>query len=299
MINSPLIIGLGTVVIDHQVILEKFPEADEKTTIGEDRYQVGGPVPTALSVLSRFHHQTHFIGSWGDDHFGDMIEKDFKESEIHYFKECRDPEIQTGFAHVWIDSSTGSRTISCKRPEKEFQLTDQDRDLLRKASLLHLDGWPEKASVEAAEIVRETGGLIVLDTGSIKPSTTSLIPLVHILNCPKHFPEQLFGYDDPIRAGKKLLTLGPEMVTITAGEKGAHLFSNGSHELIESIPVECRDTTGAGDVFCGGLIYALLQNQKPVDATRFACVTAALKCQNIGNRNALPSIDDILQHLTD
>jgi sugar/nucleoside kinase (ribokinase family) len=297
MTSPHLIIGLGTVVVDHQVILQKHPEVDEKTTILSDRYQVGGPVPTALAVLSGFQHKTHFIGAWGKDHFGEMIQNDFNQVGIQYLSEYTSTETQTGFAHVWIENSTGRRTISCKRPDKEFELTTQDREILKKATVLHLDGWPEQASQEAARIVKQNGGLVVLDTGSLKPATKPLLPLVDILNCPKHFPEQLFGEPDPLKAGQELLKNGHQIITITQGNNGAHLFTQDSHHFIPSIQVTAVDTTGAGDVFCGGLIHAILDKQSPEKAVQFASVTAALKCKKMGNREAIPSMDEIKKHL--
>ncbi len=297
MTSSQLIIGLGTVVVDHQVIVHKHPEVNEKTTILSDRYQIGGPVPTALAVLSSFQHKTHFIGDWGKDHFGEMIQNNFNQVGIQYLPECASKDTRTGFAHVWIEKSTGSRTISCKRPDKEFELTTQDRKILSKATVLHLDGWPEQASLEAAKIVKNNGGLIVLDTGSLKPATRSLLPLVDILNCPQHFPEQLFGEPDPLKAGQELKKNGHQIITITQGKKGAYLFTPDSYQFIPSIQVSAVDTTGAGDVFCGGLIHAILNKQSPEKAVHFASITAALKCKKMGNREAIPSMDEIKKHL--
>ncbi len=297
MTTSPLILGLGTVVVDHQVMLEKHPEVDEKTTILSDRYQIGGPVPTALAVLSQFGHRTRFIGEWGEDHFGKMIEEDFQKSGIQFISECSKANISTGYAHVWIEIPTGRRTISCKRPDKQFELSKIDRQFLSEAALLHLDGWPEQASVEAAQIVKNQGGLVFLDTGSMKPATKSLLPLVDILNCPKHFPGQMFQTDDPIFAGQELLKMGPRIVTITLGSEGAYLFTKQNHLIIPSIKIEPIDTTGAGDLFCGGLIHALLDQREPEEAVRFASITAALKCRKMGNREAIPTLSEIQKHL--
>ena len=72
------IFGLGTVVVDHQVVMEELPAADTKGEVITDRYQVGGPVPTALTLLRRLGMQATFLGRWADDPFGEMIERDLR-----------------------------------------------------------------------------------------------------------------------------------------------------------------------------------------------------------------------------
>ena len=76
------ILGMGTVVVDHQVVVRELPEPDAKAEILSDRFQVGGPVPTALALLTRFGASTSFIGKWATDRWGEMIEDDLGQARI-------------------------------------------------------------------------------------------------------------------------------------------------------------------------------------------------------------------------
>ena len=51
------ILGLGTIVIDHVAEVRSLPEADSKTDILSSHYQVGGPVVTALALLSKWGYR--------------------------------------------------------------------------------------------------------------------------------------------------------------------------------------------------------------------------------------------------
>ena len=42
------VVGVGAVVVDEQFFVDRIPAEDEKEKAQSVRYQIGGPVPTAL-----------------------------------------------------------------------------------------------------------------------------------------------------------------------------------------------------------------------------------------------------------
>jgi sugar/nucleoside kinase (ribokinase family) len=66
---------------------------------------------------------------------------------------------------------------------------------------------------------------------------------------------QLTGERNLIRAGTKVLELGPKVVIVKKGEHGAFLFSTYLFHALPAYPVsEVVDPTGAGDTFAGGVM---------------------------------------------
>jgi sugar/nucleoside kinase (ribokinase family) len=59
------------------------------------------------------------------------------------------------------------------------------------------------------------------------------------------------------------------------------------------LPVEVIDTTGAGDVFRGAFIAALLRGDTPADILRFANTAAALSCTRSGAIDGIPAIEEV------
>jgi sugar/nucleoside kinase (ribokinase family) len=57
--------------------------------------------------------------------------------------------------------------------------------------------------------------------------------------------------------------------------------------------VEIVDTTGAGDVFRGALIDALLRGDAPHDILRFANAAAAISCTREGAIGGVPTRQEI------
>ena len=66
---------------------------------------------------------------------------------------------------------------------------------------------------------------------------------------------QLTGERNLIKAGQKVLDLGPKVVIVKKGEHGAFLFSTYLFHALPAYPVsEVVDPTGAGDSFAGGVM---------------------------------------------
>ena len=101
------ILGLGTIVVDHVAEVRSLPEPDSKTDILSSHYQVGGPVVTALALLSKWGYPTSFIGCWSTDELGERIEEDLMKSQIQSGFASVHPSHQSGHAHVWVEASTG------------------------------------------------------------------------------------------------------------------------------------------------------------------------------------------------
>jgi sugar/nucleoside kinase (ribokinase family) len=287
------VIGLGTVVVDHVVVLPRHPDADTKNAMLSDHLQVGGPVPTALAQLRRFGRRCAMVGSWSDDAYGQLIDSDLQAEGIETRFAVREPGGRSGFAHVWVCAETARRTIAYQRTTRTVAPNDLDRSMFAAARAVHLDGWPPEAALAAAQLGREFGCLVTLDAGSPKPGVEALIREVDGLNVPRHFLSQFFGIDDVIEGIRRLLRMGPRIVTVTSGDRGAAVGTADGCCERPAFLVNAVDTTGAGDVFSGALVHSLLEEWTPDRVLEFAMATAACKCQGLGNREALPRLSDV------
>jgi sugar/nucleoside kinase (ribokinase family) len=80
---------------------------------------------------------------------------------------------------------------------------------------------------------------------------------------------------------------------VTLGSKGAMLLENDLLHHVPAFAVDAVDTTGAGDVFRAGFIYALLKGYKLVDVVKFAAAAAAVSCAREGAMTSVPSLADV------
>jgi sulfofructose kinase len=86
---------------------------------------------------------------------------------------------------------------------------------------------------------------------------------------------------------------GPKTSTVTLGPRGAFGCDGREEVFSPSIRIEAVDTTGAGDIFHAGFLYALLGGLPYREILGFANTAAGLSCRGMGGRAAIPTIKAI------
>ncbi|MDG1893227.1 MAG: PfkB family carbohydrate kinase [Verrucomicrobiota bacterium] len=293
------IIGLGTIVVDHQVWLKMLPKPDTKAEVLSDAFQVGGPVPTALTLLSGLGVRASFIGKWSRDDCGKMIDANLDRSGVG--RECSivSSTVRSGFAHVWVEAGTGRRSIAAYRGSHALEPGDLTGVEWTDFQALHLDGWSTEAAIVAAGQMKAAGGRVFLDLGSPKPHLESLVRVTDWLNCPLHLLERLYPGESLEKAGNRLIEMGVAEVTVTHGDAGAWLIGAKGVTHQPAFSIDAVDTNGAGDVFSGAMIYGIMSGWAPEQRLRFASAAAALKCCGLGNREVLPTLERIESFLSE
>lgn len=100
-----------------------------------------------------------------------------------------------------------------------------------------------------------------------RDSLVRLIGRIDLLTLNESEARQLTDEHNLVRAGEKVLQMGPKYVVIKKGEHGALLFSRAGIFAIPAFPLaDLRDPTGAGDTFAGGLMGALARAGRVSDA---------------------------------
>ncbi|NVM22620.1 MAG: ribokinase [Desulfobacterales bacterium] len=85
------------------------------------------------------------------------------------------------------------------------------------------------------------------------------------------------------RAAEVLASFGAKEVVITLGSRGSLIHTGQSLYKIPALaPRKIGDSTGCGDTYMGGYLYARLRGTPPEAAGRFAAAMAALKLEGIG-----------------
>lgn len=91
-----------------------------------------------------------------------------------------------------------------------------------------------------------------------------------------------------------------EIVVIMLGPKGCLIKKGNNYYEVKGIPLkphEIKDTTGAGDLFISGFLYALLQGYDIEKCAKLGCLTGREVCQVQGAEIKNESWDEIKRKL--
>ena len=288
------VIGLGYCSWDYLGILDHIPDFDAPTeSMSDFAISGGGPVATALSALAHLGVRTGYIGALGGDEPGRSALAAFQQKGIDTQRLRVQPGARSAVCFSLVQTKTAKRVILCYRgTTTPLQLDKGDREYIAAARFLHLDGHHMAAAIEAARIVHEAGGTVVLDANRPRPGLEDLLPWVHVLITNSLFPTAYSGESDLETAMGRLLKGGTRLVVTTLGARGCLYRSRDESVRVPGFRVNALDTTGAGDAFHGAFIYGLLRGWPPHRTATFANAVAALNCLALGGRPGLPTLGE-------
>ena len=235
----------------------------------------GGAPANVLAMNARLGGKTAFIGKIGKDGFGDFLRQTLVESGIDVSGLVVDEKIPTTLAFVQLDSK-GDRSFSFYRnPGADVLLTSAEvsRALIDNAAIFHfgsvsLTADPSRtATLEAAQYARQKGKLVSFDP-NYRPllwehpadaveQMQKGVTLADLLKVSEEEMQLITNESDLAHGSKALLEMGPSLVLVSLGAKGAYYRNAVGAGYIPTYDVPTVDTTGAGDAFMGAVHYQL------------------------------------------
>lgn len=288
------------VVVAGEALVDLVPRADGALAPALG----GGPFNTARA-LGRLGHRTAFIGAVSRDQFGDQLAAALADEGV-----LVDGGLRTGrptsLAMAQIDAH-GSASYrfyfegtSAEGLTPEIALAA----LPTNVSALHVGslGLVLKPLADAVEAVvgRLAGKALVMVDPNVRPSIIAdpaghaarllrVVAQSDIVKVSDGDLDVLAPGRSPQDAARDLLALGPRLVLLTLGARGAVAFGDFGACAVEAPAVKVVDTIGAGDTFSGAWLARWLELAEPLsnrdavrEATEFGCRAAAWSCARQG-----------------
>ena len=235
----------------------------------------GGAPANVLAQAALLGSSAAFIGKVGRDGFGTFLEGVLRKNGIDTCGLVASEEAHTTLAFVQLDES-GERSFSFyRKPGADILLREDNVDygLIRQSRVFHfgslsLTDEPARGATRAAvRAAKECGCLISFDPNYRAPLWTSereardailqLLPSADILKVSDEELTLLTGRAD-LESGTALLSsMGPELVLVSLGERGAFFRRGALCGQVPAYQVTAVDTNGAGDAFLGTVLHCL------------------------------------------
>jgi sulfofructose kinase len=292
-------VGIGYTALDYLGIVPHLPVENTKLEVRDFTIQGGGPTATAIVTMKRLGLSASYIGKVGDDGFGARMLDELRREDVDVTSVVVEPGATSQYAFIMVDARTAARTILWTRGSvSPLRAREVNLDLVRSARGLFIDDLEPEAAFAAAKAAREANVPVLIDAGSLREGVRDLLPLCDYIIASEHFAEQISGGKSLGRALETIRSFGPKASVVTLGEKGCAFRSGADVVEVPGFAVKAVDTTGAGDVFHGAYLFAVLEDLDTMRACIFANAVAALKCRRLGGRAGIPSLSETLAFLS-
>ena len=254
----------------------------------------GGSVANSLYAVSNFGGRTFYSCKVADDEAGRFYLRELRE---HSIETCGDfHEVETGRCLIMI-SPDAERSMYTFLGASEFlSPADLDFEAARRSQFVYIEGYlvssdsGRAAAIELREFAEANGVTTALSFSD--PSLLEIFPEqmkemlggeIDLLFCNEQEACLWTGADEFNDACTALRSVARQFA-VTRGASGAVLFDGKDYHEIGAATVKAVDTTGAGDAFAGGFLYALSKRQSFPRAGELATHTAGKVVSQFGPR---------------
>ena len=265
----------------------------------------GGDTSNAAVAAARQGASVGYITAIGNDAPGDSFMTMWAREGVDTSTVIRTDRALTGVYFVTHDA-VGHHFLHYRKdsPAALYAPADLPLQALAAARMFYVSGISQGISTSAADAVfaaidtcRCNGVPVAYDTNYRPrlwpPMRAASVIHAAMAQADYAFPGMddalvLTGLTDPDAILDFYTRLGPKVVVLRMGERGAYLATPDGRTRIPPHGVRAVDATGAGDAFSGAFLARILAGDAPVQAARYANVAAALKCTGYGAVAPIP-----------
>jgi ribokinase len=304
---SKKIVVIGSSNVDFIMKMDHLPQIGETVTNASFMQTFGGKGANQAVATAKAGGEIWFVNCVGDDLFASQLKENLRQAGVRVDYVREETGVASGAAFVMVGGA-GENYLSVA-PGANYRLTPAMlpalEDLLRGAGMLVLQYEVLPETLYAAIDLGHTLGIPVLfNLAPARPFDEAYLPKVNYLAVNEIEAASLCGFavDTPERvekAAETLLAKGAGTVILTLGADGAYLATAGLRQKVNAFRVAAVDTTAAGDVFCGALAVALVEEKPLVEAARFANAASAISVTRLGAQPSIPLRAEIEQFLSE
>ncbi len=268
----------------------------------------GGSAANTIVALADFGGSAAFVGKVGSDEVGNFFLQDMRELGIS-INVAPTATAPTGTCAVLITEDAQRTMLTNLGASATLTEDDIDEEVIRQAKYVYVEGYlltgeTTKAAAYRAMALAKSNGVKVAFTASdpflvnmIRDEIWELITgPVDLFFCNEQEAQSLTGETDPIACAAKIHDHA-ENVALTLGDKGSIVMHGGESFPIEGVPIKAIDTTGAGDMYAGALLYGITNGMDWRQAGHLASHAASRIVEQMGARLERKFTDDEIKQL--
>jgi ribokinase len=295
------VIGFGALNVDKLYKVNKIAGPEEEGFIKGFEEACGGSAANTVVGLARLGCKVGFIGKVANDREGKMLMEDFRREGVNTKGIIRADAGRSGTVMGFVDER-GERALYVDPGVNDtISFEEIDMGYACQAKFIHLTSFVGEKSFEAQKRLVENlpeDVKVSLDPGELyaRKGIKALNPILKrtVVFMPNSRELALLtGIEDHVKGAEKMLELGVKIVAVKLSGKGCYVTDGRESHHVEAFKVQIVDTTGAGDAFCAGFLYGLLNNKSLKECAKLGNFVASRCIMKMGARTGLPRLEDL------
>lgn len=304
------VIGFGALNLDKLYYVDKIVGPDEETFIKDEIESPGGSAANTIIALSKLGVSSSYIGKIATDDEGDVLETNLAKYGVYLNHLIYADKGHSGKVLGFVDNE-GLRSLYVNPGvNDDIKIDELNHYFINQAKLIHYTSFVGDSFNTQKELIDKLNndiilsfdpGMLYVDKGVkelekiLKRTNILLMNKNELLKLFKDYYMEKYSVNEELTFRDIALYLvneGIDTVVVKNGSEGAYAINKFEEVKIPAFKVDAVDTTGAGDFFNAGFLYAYLNDYQLKD-----CVTIgnwlASKSITAKSLESLPSIDEL------
>ena len=288
--------------------IDDFPEWGVEVLVPGYVMRPGGAGSNAALALADLGVETFIVGTIGRDETGEEIQNAFRRRKLRTDFLFVESDFQTGLSVALTHRVTRERSfftelgaqsaLSLEHLERAFHGVEDGDFVLLGGYFLSPGIRRKELTALLSELKERKRVTLLLDTGWPTEGWTEevRVEIRRLLSCFDYFlpnEKEITGLVDSV---EEVFGFFSGILVVKEGKEGCHFYTPFESFSRATIPVEVKDTIGAGDYFNAGLIWALRQGYDIKEALFMANLVASLNIASSPNREKLVSGEEVQRH---
>ncbi len=289
---------IGKPAVNIYLPLQEFPQEGDVFLIKGKNESVGNVGATSACLLAKWGMSVHFTGVTGNDSYAEKIRDTFKTYKVNARFMETDYEAQTAVNYHILNAKTGAVT--------KILFNNSDSQLKK----FKYDFVPNFAIIDGTDMA---GALALLNNnGSVKTVFYGRVGDKDSIAMSKRctwavvtekFAEMMTKII-PDGSAELYVNLYQKMVDISGLSNYIVILNShkilycvdGKVKMLPEMKINVSDSSSFESVFVGALSFALMNEVELDDAIKLANTAAAISLSRIGEVDAIPSVDEVLDN---
>lgn len=255
----------------------------------------GGSAANTIVGIADFGGKAAYVGKVADDEVGSFFRSEMQEMGVS-FEVNSAAEGQSGSCAILITDDAQRTMMTNLGVSATLSEADINEDELKQAKYVYIEGYlltgdtSKAAAYKAMELAQKHGVKVAFtasDPFLVNMLRDEMIKLIEgpvdLFFCNEDEAKSLTGLEDPIACAAEIHKHA-ENVAMTLGANGSILMHEKEAIAIEGVSVSAIDTTGAGDMYAGGLLYGITNGLTWKQAGHLASHAAGRVVSQLGAR---------------